>query len=64
MSAAVALGGVNDTDAGHLVDWAWELGVTPRFIETLRFSGHVILITRNAGVCGLDVARSTAMRVL
>lgn len=32
---AVALGGVNDLDAGGLVDWAWGLGITPRFIELM-----------------------------
>lgn len=32
---AVVLGGVNDADAGALVDWAWELGITPRFIELM-----------------------------
>ena len=32
---AVALGGLNDRDAGALVDWAWELGITPRFIELM-----------------------------
>jgi cyclic pyranopterin phosphate synthase len=32
---AVVLGGINDVDAGALVDWAWELGITPRFIELM-----------------------------
>jgi cyclic pyranopterin phosphate synthase len=32
---AVALGGMNDRDAGALVDWAWERGITPRFIELM-----------------------------
>jgi cyclic pyranopterin phosphate synthase len=32
---AVVLGGLNDADAGALVDWAWELGNTPRFIELM-----------------------------
>lgn len=32
---AVALYGLNHQDAGPLVDWAWELGVTPRFIELM-----------------------------
>ena len=32
---AVALGGVNDDEVGALVDWAWDLGVTPRFIELM-----------------------------
>ena len=31
----VALGGVNDDEAGRLVDWAWDLGITPRFIELM-----------------------------
>jgi cyclic pyranopterin phosphate synthase len=31
----VALGGVNDDEVGALVDFAWELGVTPRFIELM-----------------------------
>lgn len=31
----VALGGVNDDEVGALVDWAWDLGVTPRFIELM-----------------------------
>jgi cyclic pyranopterin phosphate synthase len=32
---AVALGGLNDVDAPALVDWAWSLGITPRFIELM-----------------------------
>lgn len=32
---AVALGGVNDDEVGALVDWAWALGVVPRFIELM-----------------------------
>ncbi len=32
---AVALGGVNDDEVGAIVDWAWDLGVTPRFIELM-----------------------------
>jgi cyclic pyranopterin phosphate synthase len=32
---AVLLGGVNDDEAGALVDWAWSIGVTPRFIELM-----------------------------
>jgi GTP 3',8-cyclase len=31
----VALGGINDDEAGRLVDWAWSLGITPRFIELM-----------------------------
>src|SRR5690606_6159745 len=31
----VALGGVNDDELGRLVDWAWEIGATPRFIELM-----------------------------
>ena len=31
----VALGGVNEDEAGRLVDWAWSLGITPRFIELM-----------------------------
>jgi GTP 3',8-cyclase len=54
---AVVLGGINDGDAAALVDWAWELGVTPRFIELMplgeaaklpatRFLSHAQLIAR------------------
>lgn len=32
---AVVLGGINDGDAGALVDWAFERGITPRFIELM-----------------------------
>lgn len=32
---AVALGGVNDDDVGAIVDWCWDLGITPRFIELM-----------------------------
>lgn len=32
---AVLLRGVNDDDLGQLVDFAWELGATPRFIERM-----------------------------
>jgi cyclic pyranopterin phosphate synthase len=31
----VALGGENDHELGALVDWAWGLGITPRFIELM-----------------------------
>lgn len=31
----VALGGVNADEAPRLVDWAWEHGITPRFIELM-----------------------------
>jgi cyclic pyranopterin phosphate synthase len=31
----VALGGVNDDEVGSLVEWAWSLGITPRFIELM-----------------------------
>jgi cyclic pyranopterin phosphate synthase len=31
----VALGGLNDGEAARLVDWAWSLGITPRFIELM-----------------------------
>lgn len=31
----VALGGINDDEVGRLVDWAFELGITPRFIELM-----------------------------
>jgi cyclic pyranopterin phosphate synthase len=32
---AVVLGGLNEQDAPALVDWAWSLGITPRFIELM-----------------------------
>src|SRR5690606_21142866 len=32
---AVALGGTNDDELGALVDYAWSLGATPRFIELM-----------------------------
>lgn len=32
---AVLMRGINDQDAGALVDWAFDLGVTPRFIELM-----------------------------
>lgn len=32
---AVALGGDNHDEVGALVDWAWGLGLTPRFIELM-----------------------------
>jgi cyclic pyranopterin phosphate synthase len=32
---AVALGGINDDELGALVDWAWSIGATPRFIELM-----------------------------
>ena len=31
----VALGGVNDGELGAIVDWAWSLGIVPRFIELM-----------------------------
>jgi cyclic pyranopterin phosphate synthase len=31
----VAMGGVNEDEAARLVDWAWDLGITPRFIELM-----------------------------
>jgi cyclic pyranopterin phosphate synthase len=32
---AVLLGGINDDEAGALVDFAWSLGIVPRFIELM-----------------------------
>lgn len=32
---AVALGGINDDELGAIVDWSWDLGITPRFIELM-----------------------------
>lgn len=51
----VALGGLNSDEAPRLVDWAWDLGITPRFIELMplgeasnlpseRFVSHTQLI--------------------
>jgi cyclic pyranopterin phosphate synthase len=31
----VPLGGVNEDELAAIVDWAWDLGVTPRFIELM-----------------------------
>lgn len=31
----VPLGGINDDEFGRIVDWAWGLGITPRFIELM-----------------------------
>jgi len=31
----VALRGVNDDELGAIVDWAWDRGITPRFIELM-----------------------------
>ena len=31
----VALGGVNDHELAAIVDWAWSLGIVPRFIELM-----------------------------
>jgi cyclic pyranopterin phosphate synthase len=31
----VLLGGINDRDAEAIIDWAFELGITPRFIELM-----------------------------
>lgn len=53
----VLLAGVNDDEAGRLVDFAWERGITPRFIELMplgeaaklpaeRFLDHRALVHR------------------
>jgi cyclic pyranopterin phosphate synthase len=31
----VALGGVNEEELGAIVDWAWSIGIVPRFIELM-----------------------------
>jgi cyclic pyranopterin phosphate synthase len=65
----VPLGGVNDHEAGELVDWAWGLGITPRFIELMplgeasrlpseRFVSHAQIIER----LGTRLTRSAAGR--
>lgn len=53
----VALGGLNDDEVERLVDFAWSLGITPRFIELMplgeasnlgpeRFISHAELVER------------------
>ncbi|MGE0788985.1 MAG: GTP 3',8-cyclase MoaA [Sandaracinaceae bacterium] len=42
---AVALGGENDDEIGALVDWAWSLDITPRFIELMPL-GEAALLPR------------------
>ncbi len=34
-SNTVPLGGMNEDELGDIVDWAWDLGITPRFIELM-----------------------------
>jgi cyclic pyranopterin phosphate synthase len=59
----VALGGLNADEAPQLVEWAWERGITPRFIELMplgeasnlpqeRFVTHAELIAR-LGLAGV-----------
>lgn len=66
----VALGGVNDDEVERLVDWAWELGATPRFIELMplgeaarlpeeRFVPHARIVER----LGARLAREPATSV-
>jgi cyclic pyranopterin phosphate synthase len=65
----VALGGLNDAEAPRLVDWAWGLGITPRFIELMplgeasklpseRFVSHEQLIARLGSRVGREVLSS------
>ncbi len=47
----VALRGINDHELGDLVDWAWQMGVTPRFIELMPIGeGAKLGAARHLGV--------------
>lgn len=53
----VAMKGVNDHELGRLVDFAWELGATPRFIELMPL-GEAAKLPRDTGLAtGAVLAR-------
>lgn len=60
---AVVLGGLNDRDAGDLVDWAWSLGITPRFIELMPL-GEAANLPGQSFVAQSDVVRLLGARVV
>lgn len=59
---AVALGGVNDDEVGALVDWAWELGVTLRFIELMPI-GEAASLPRERFLSAADVIERLGARL-
>lgn len=59
---AVALRGVNDQEAGRLVDFAWDLGVTPRFIELMPL-GEAAKLPREAFLGVEDIVERLGDRV-
>jgi cyclic pyranopterin phosphate synthase len=58
----VALGGVNDVEFGALVDWAWSLGVTPRFIELMPI-GEAATLPRDRFVPAREIALRLGARL-
>ena len=68
---AVVLGGVNEADAGELVDWAWSLGITPRFIELMPLgeaaklsAEHFLDHARLQGLLGRQARAGTTRRTV
>jgi len=59
---AVPLGGANVDELGRLVDWAWDLGVTPRFIELMPL-GEGAKLPRERFVGADEVIRALGDRV-
>jgi len=58
---AVIVRGVNECDAGDLVRYCWERGVTPRFIELMPFAGgspvSVLELQRALSLQGIHLSR-------
>jgi cyclic pyranopterin phosphate synthase len=59
----VALGGVNDHELGAIVDWAWSLGIVPRFIELMPI-GEGATLPRERFLAARDIVARLGDRVV
>jgi cyclic pyranopterin phosphate synthase len=60
---AVVLGGENDRELGAIVDWAWSLGIVPRFIELMPI-GEAAHLPREAFVPASEIVSRLGERVV
>lgn len=58
----VALGGENEDELGAIVDWAWGLGITPRFIELMPI-GEAAALPRERFLSATSIVQALGDRV-
>ncbi|AKF07654.1 GTP 3',8-cyclase MoaA [Sandaracinus amylolyticus] len=58
----VALGGLNDDELGAIVDWAWSIGIVPRFIELMPI-GEAAALPRERFVAAREIVSRLGARV-